>query len=102
MYNPPDVCWDILNDIMSQHYLHIQHIFGLKGLVLWVGAVVALGHKRSIAASSQDWDLHLGFQSKSCPHFSSPVVNSHLQQSNVDGLKTHGIDISILKKQPKS
>ena len=32
MYNPPDVHWDVLNDIMSQHYQHIQHIFGLKGL----------------------------------------------------------------------
>ena len=23
MYNPLDVRWDILNDIMSQYYLHI-------------------------------------------------------------------------------
>ena len=32
MYNLADVCWDILNDIMSLYYLHIYHIFGLKGL----------------------------------------------------------------------
>ena len=33
MYNLPDICWYILNDIMSQHYLHIQRIFGLKALM---------------------------------------------------------------------
>ena len=32
MYNLPDVRWHVLNNIMSQHYVHIQHIFGLKGL----------------------------------------------------------------------
>ena len=32
MYNPADVRWDILNDIMSLYYLHIYRIFGLKGL----------------------------------------------------------------------
>ncbi|KIM78324.1 hypothetical protein PILCRDRAFT_595538 [Piloderma croceum F 1598] len=29
MYNPPDVRWDVLIDIMSQYYLHIHRIFGL-------------------------------------------------------------------------
>ena len=32
MYNPADIRWDVLNDIMSLYYLHIYHIFGLKGL----------------------------------------------------------------------
>src|SRR5258705_13426269 len=30
MYNPADVRWDVLNDIMSSYYLHIQRIFGLN------------------------------------------------------------------------
>ena len=33
MYNPADICWDVLNDIMSLYYLHIYRIFGLKGLI---------------------------------------------------------------------
>ena len=32
MYNPVDIRWEVLNDIMSLYYLHIYHIFGLKGL----------------------------------------------------------------------
>ena len=32
MYNPADICWDVLSDIMSAYYLHIYQIFGLKGL----------------------------------------------------------------------
>ena len=32
MYNPPDVCWHMLNHIMSQYYLHYLGIFKLKGL----------------------------------------------------------------------
>ena len=32
MYNPADIRWDVLNDIMSLYYLHIYRIFGLKGL----------------------------------------------------------------------
>ena len=48
MYNLADIHWDILNSTLSQYYLHIQCIFGLKGLrccecmvvggqVLWPG-----------------------------------------------------------------
>jgi hypothetical protein len=33
-YNLADVCWDVLNDIMSSYYLHIYQIFGLNGLIL--------------------------------------------------------------------
>jgi len=33
MYNPADVRWDVLNDIMSLYYLHYYQIFGLNGLV---------------------------------------------------------------------
>ena len=38
MYNPDNVCWDILNSTLSQYYPHILHIFGLKGVIhhLWV------------------------------------------------------------------
>jgi hAT family C-terminal dimerisation region len=32
MYHLADVRWDVLNDIMSSYYLHIQRIFGLKAL----------------------------------------------------------------------
>ena len=32
MYNPPDVRWDVLNDIMSSYYLRIQRILGLNAL----------------------------------------------------------------------
>jgi len=32
LYNLKDVCWDILNDIMSPYYLHNNQIFGLNGL----------------------------------------------------------------------
>jgi hypothetical protein len=32
MYNLADVCWDILNNIMSSYYLHNYRIFGLNGL----------------------------------------------------------------------
>ena len=32
MYNPVDIHWDVLNDIMSLYYLQIYRIFGLKGL----------------------------------------------------------------------
>ena len=31
MYNPADIHWDVLNDIMSLYYLYIYRIFGLKG-----------------------------------------------------------------------
>ena len=33
MYNPPDVRWDVLSDIMSVYYLHIYRIFGLNGVM---------------------------------------------------------------------
>jgi hypothetical protein len=32
MYYPADVCWDVLNDIMSSYYLHNHRIFGLNAL----------------------------------------------------------------------
>ena len=32
MYNPADIYWDILNDIMLLYYLHNYCIFGLNGL----------------------------------------------------------------------
>jgi len=32
MYNPADICLDILNNIMSLYYLHYYQIFGLNGL----------------------------------------------------------------------
>ena len=32
MYNPADVRWDVLSDIMSSYYLHIYRIFGLNGV----------------------------------------------------------------------
>src|SRR5882762_5403937 len=32
MYNPADVRWDVLNDIMSSYYLRYYRIFGLNGL----------------------------------------------------------------------
>ena len=38
MYNLADIRWDVLNDIMSLYYLHIYHIFGLKGLMILVGS----------------------------------------------------------------
>ena len=36
MYNPVDVCWDILSDIMSSYYLHIYRIFGLNGVYVYI------------------------------------------------------------------
>ena len=36
MYNPPDVCWHVLNNIMSQYYLRIQHVLGLNDVVIFV------------------------------------------------------------------
>ncbi len=39
MYNPADVRWDVLNDIMSSYYLRYYRIFGLNGL----GCVFFLG-----------------------------------------------------------
>jgi hypothetical protein len=42
MYNPVDVRWDILNNIMSSYYLHIYQIFGLNGLTVELfGAALA-------------------------------------------------------------
>src|ERR1700685_3862590 len=32
MYHPPDVCWHVLNDTMSQYYLCHHRIFGLNAL----------------------------------------------------------------------
>ena len=32
MYNPPDVRWDVLIDIMSIYYLCYYHISGLNGV----------------------------------------------------------------------
>jgi hypothetical protein len=32
MYNLADICWDVLNDIMSSYYLHNHQIFGLNDL----------------------------------------------------------------------
>jgi len=32
MYNPADVRWDVLNDIMSLYNLHIYRILGLNGV----------------------------------------------------------------------
>jgi hypothetical protein len=32
MYNLVDVHWHVLNDTMSQYYLHYYHIFGLSGV----------------------------------------------------------------------
>src|ERR1700733_8979794 len=32
MYNPPDIRWHVLNNTMSQYYLHYYRIFGLKAL----------------------------------------------------------------------
>jgi hypothetical protein len=32
MYNPPDIRWHVLNDTMSQYYLHYYRIFGLNGV----------------------------------------------------------------------
>src|ERR1700683_1517631 len=34
MYHPPDVCWHVLNDTMSQYYLRHYRIFGLNALFL--------------------------------------------------------------------
>ena len=34
MYNPADIHWDVLNDIMSSYYLHYYRIFGLNGLAI--------------------------------------------------------------------
>jgi hypothetical protein len=33
VYNPPDVCWDVLIGTMSRYFLCETHIFGLNGLV---------------------------------------------------------------------
>ena len=35
IYNPPDICWHILNNTMSQYYLCFYHIFGLNGVDIW-------------------------------------------------------------------
>jgi len=48
MYHLVDVCWDILNNIMSSYYLHNYQIFGLNGLRLigkkyWKGGWVMIG-----------------------------------------------------------
>ena len=32
MYNPADVRWDVLNDIMSSYNPRIQRVFGLHAL----------------------------------------------------------------------
>src|ERR1700684_3733737 len=33
MYHPPDIHWHVLNDTMSQYYLHYYRILGLNGVV---------------------------------------------------------------------
>jgi len=33
MYNLADICWDVLNNIMSLYYLHYYQIFGLNCLL---------------------------------------------------------------------
>ena len=33
MYNSADVRWHILNNIMSQYYLHYCRVFGLNGVM---------------------------------------------------------------------
>jgi len=43
MYNPVDVHWDILNDIISSYYLHNHQIFGLNGLVRGLGSSLSNG-----------------------------------------------------------
>jgi hypothetical protein len=62
MYNPPDVRWDVLNDIMSQHYLHIQRIFGLKGLGILVDERSAVQHQLH---SAKLYEIRSG--GKECP-----------------------------------
>ena len=32
MYNPADIRWDVLNNIMSSYYLHNHQILGLNGV----------------------------------------------------------------------
>ena len=44
MYNPPDVRWHVLNDTMSQYYLHHYRIFGLNALTLTAVNGRHMGH----------------------------------------------------------
>lgn len=37
MYNPADVRWDVLNDIMSSYNLHNYQILGLNGVCILRG-----------------------------------------------------------------
>jgi hypothetical protein len=47
MYNPADICWHVLNNIMSEYYLCYYHIFWLNALCLkqktqvWQAAAVS-------------------------------------------------------------
>ena len=51
MYNPPDVRWDVLSDIMSEYYLHIYRIFGLNGVdhqYLFMTTTMSKTHKEVV------------------------------------------------------
>ena len=61
IYNPPDVRWDVLNNIMSPYYLCYYRIYGLNGLPLpktlwWVvygwHVVVGGGGREKIGSST--------------------------------------------------
>ena len=48
MYNPADVCWDVLNDIMSSYYLRYYQIFRLNGVAEAVYQVCVLHESVSV------------------------------------------------------
>jgi hypothetical protein len=57
MYHPPDVRWHILNDTMSQYYLHYYWILGLNG----VNATGWL-QRASYLSTSNDMDIPWSYQ----------------------------------------
>jgi hypothetical protein len=57
MYNPPDVRWDVLIDIMSIYYLCYYHISGLNGVLCpcqfhAVFAPIAVGNIKNMSPST--------------------------------------------------
>jgi hypothetical protein len=76
MYNPADVHWDVLNDIMSSYYLHNHWIFGLNGLD--VAIPCQLLHVREV-------DIHTSASFENLANSWPPSANTHIhaQESKV-------------------
>jgi len=72
MYNPADIRWDVLNDIMSSYYLCYYQIFGLNGLNKM--GVTCTSSTSSVDPISILFDLHTHWQG-------SPLLSTWTQTS---------------------